>query len=301
MTSVIDSNGHSSPDHAGQTARYAESYSGFGQSKDSVVSILKVDAEYNALLDSCDYYLSRKQWSEAENAIRKCLRKFPASPLNGMLFFNLANSQMGREDFKKAEESFTLAIIREPFNPLYLTGRASCRLADRRPLDALEDLDLILASDSLNYQGNYLKATASRLSRDNKSAIDCLRRILRYDPDNPRALLTLGEIYLEESAYKDATTVLKKAILVLESQPENEDLLSDAYFSLSLNLLYDQELADAAETIREAITRFPREGRFYMVRGMHCRLTFQNSDAEINKKLAKDYGVDSETIDQFLP
>lgn len=260
-----------------------------------------IDKEYNMMLDSCEYYISRNHWKEAEESVRKCLRKYPASPLNGMLFYNLGMAQIGQEKYPEAEESFSLALVRDENNPQYLLGRARCRLLMKEPASAEEDLNLILSTDSLNFEALYNRSVSSRMEGKIEMAAEDLSRILRHQPEDLPALSSLGEIMINQGNYTEAESVLSKALQLHSASHSETDTSADDRFMLIMAYLGQEKDSEAEETIREALKSFPRDGRFYMTRAILSRKRFQNHDAALDKKIASQYGVDSQILDYFLP
>ncbi len=260
-----------------------------------------LDKEYNALLDSCEQYINHRYWKKAEVSVRKCLKMYPASPLNGMLFYNLAMAQIGQEKYSEAEESFTLALVRAENNPQYLLGRAKCRMLMKAPHKAMEDLDKILKSDTLNYDALYSRSMAGRLSGYTEEPTEDLRMILRHRPDDLQALSSLGAILVGNGSYHEAVCVLEKAVAIHEKNNNEEDMSADDRFMLIIAHLNLDHHSESEDVIREALKIFPRDGRFNMTSGMLERKRFQNSNAELDKKIAAQYGVESQILEYFLP
>ena len=59
-----------------------------------------------------------------------------------------------------------------------------------------------------------------------------------------------------------------------------------------------QEALDAA---KEAIAEHPHDGRLYLLRGWLKKQMLLYREADADRKLAIDYGVDPQTIERFLP
>lgn len=257
--------------------------------------------DYTEMLDSCEFHISKGNWKEAEKSVRNCLKTYPGSPLNGMLFYNLAMAQMGQEKYREAEESLTIALVRADNNPQYLLGRAKCRLLMKLPAKAMEDLDRILHIDSLNFDALYSRSVAERLTgRERKSAED-LRTILRHHPDDLPALSALGSILLEEGEYQQAAGLLEKAVGLYSAKGTLADGSADARFMLIMAHLFSDNYESSEEAIREALKIFPRDGRFYMTRAILERKRFQNNDAELDKKIAAQYGVEPQILEYYVP
>lgn len=250
--------------------------------------------DYNNMLDSCDYYLSRERWDDAERSIRTCLKMQPASPLNSMLFYNLGMAQLGNMKPHEAEDSFTLAIVKDRYNPKYLLARAKSRIMLIKLPQAQEDLDTILIKDSLNTEALHSRALVCRLTNKPHDAIPYLRRIINLNSEDVKAGLALSEVLIETGDYNEAYAILKD---YTSNDDETDSDIRFARMMAMFNLNKDDELS---EEIREGIGRYPRDGRYYMMRAALARRNFQNRDAEIDKKRALEFGISPEALSRFL-
>ena len=99
--------------------------------------------------------------------------------------------------------------------------------------------------------------------------------------------------YLPEAAgyYADA---------VARTRADDEDRVE---FQLGLieNLGHTGKLTEALDTAKDAIAEHPHDGRLYLLRGWIKKLLLIYREAEADKKLAIDYGVDSQTVERFFP
>lgn len=249
---------------------------------------------YEVMLDSCDYYLNRLKWDDAERSIRTCLRMQPASPLNTLLFYNLGMAQFNNYKPDKAEESFSLAIVRDELNPKYLLARSRARIHLIKLSEAEEDVDAVLAVDSLNTEALYTKALISRLLNHPEKAEPYLNKLLDLDTSDVNARISLSEILIGKGDFKAAYDMLK------DYYSNDSEVDADLRFNRMLSLLYMENDEMLTDEIRAGIAAYPREGRFYMIRAALERRRFQNQDAEVDKKRALEFGVSPEAISRFL-
>lgn len=74
-------------------------------------------------------------------------------------------------------------------------------------------------------------------------------------------------------------------------------------FELGLieNLGHQGKLQEALDTVKEALADNPHEGRLYLLRGWIKEKLLIYREAEADKKLAIEYGVDPQTVEHFIP
>jgi hypothetical protein len=69
-----------------------------------------------------------------------------------------------------------------------------------------------------------------------------------------------------------------------------------------LLLAFSQNKLAAEETIlKDAIRKWPRNPLLYLYRGVIHKNRYENKEAEIDKKLAIEYGADPQTVEIFFP
>ncbi|MDE6512384.1 MAG: hypothetical protein K2L00_09900, partial [Muribaculaceae bacterium] len=67
------------------------------------------------------------------------------------------------------------------------------------------------------------------------------------------------------------------------------------------NLGHLGKLTEALSTAKGAIEEHPHDGRLYLLRGWIKKLMLLYREADADKKLAIDYGVDYQTVQRFFP
>ena len=258
-------------------------------------SLFALADDYEALLDSADNYIKRSRWNEAAGCIRRSLRLKPASPLNAKLFSNLGVCLAQAGDIPGALEAFDLALVREPDSPSILYSRASTYVLSGKYPEALADLDHALAGDSLRQDALRLRGQlllASTKPEDTFKAERDFTTLQRHYPADPWGPAGLGGCHINREEFGQAAPLFAKAISLGSKE--------EFHISYITALLAIGSFSEAEEAIYQALELFPRSGELYLRRALLHKKTFRNSDMEIDKKFAREYGVDPQTIELFL-
>lgn len=162
----------------------------------------------------------------------------------------------------------------------------------------METLDTILLIDSVAEWPLQTRGLLRMRMADYKGAFDDFQRLTKSHPQNtwgPGGLAKCMEMqgYLSEAAgyYSDAIALTKA---------DDEDRVE---FQLGLieNLGHLGKLTEALSTAKEAIAEHPHDGRLYLLRGWIKKLLLLYREADSDRKLAIDYGVDYQTVQRFFP
>ncbi len=254
--------------------------------------------QYLLLADSAKYYIGKEEWSEAARCTREALRLDPANVGNIMLFNNLGLAAGMEGKIGEAMQCFEIALSRAPKSIPVLTSKAKIQIKASDSEGAMETLDTILSLDSLAEWPLQTRGLLLMRNADYKGAFEDFSILTKHYPDNtwgPGGLAKCMEMqgYLSEAAgyYSDA---IKRTL------PDDEDRVE---FQLGLieNLGHTGKLSEALETAKEAINEHPHDGRLYLLRGWIKKLLLIYREAEADKKLAIDYGVDLQTVERFFP
>ena len=253
---------------------------------------------YLQLADSAQYFIGKEDWSEAARCTREALRLDPANVGNVMLFSNLGLASGMEGKIGEAMQCFDIALSRAPKSIPVLTSKAKIQVKASDTEGAMETLNNILSIDSLAEWPLQTRGLLKMRIADYKGAYDDFRSLTKHFPDNtwgPGGLAKCMELqgYLSEAAgyYSDA---------IKRTQPDDEDRVE---FQLGLieNLGHTGKLTEALEIAKEAISEHPHDGRLYLLRGWIKKLLLIYREAEADKKLAIDYGVDYQTVARFFP
>ncbi len=271
------------------------------QAASATQEIKKTTPEYKRYLelaDSAQFFIGKEDWSEAARCTREALRLEPANIGNVMLFNNLGLASGMEGKIGEAMECFEIALSRAPRSIPVLTSKAKIQIKASDTLGAMETLNTILSIDSLAEWPMQTRGLLRMREADYKGAYKDFSCLAKHFPNNtwgPGGLAKCMEMqgYLSEAAgyYADA---IKRTL------PDDEDRVE---FQLGLieNLGHTGKLTEALETAKEAIEEHPHDGRLYLLRGWIKKLLLIYREAESDKKLAIDYGVDLQIVERFFP
>ncbi|MDE6291143.1 MAG: hypothetical protein K2M16_06400 [Muribaculaceae bacterium] len=255
-------------------------------------------SRYLELADSARYHIGKEEWGEAARCTREAMRLEPGNVGNAMLFSNLGLAAGMEGKIGEAMECFDIALSRAPKSVPVLTSKAKIQIRANDTEGAMETIDTILDLDSLAEWPRQTRGLLRMRGADYKGAFEDFKTLTRNFQNNawgPGGLAKCMEMqgYPSEAAgyYADA---------ISRTKPGDEDRVE---FQLGLieNLGHTGKLTEALETAREALEEYPHDGRLYLLRGWIKKLLLIYREAEADKKLAIDYGVDSQTIERFFP
>lgn len=251
----------------------------------------ELKSDYMDMVDSADYYMSRSRWLDAEKFITAALRMEPANPANHLLWSNLGIVRRNRHDLKGSIEAFDIGLARAPRSTVLLSNRAYTHIEAGNDSEALLDLSTALDVDSLLELPRLARATILLNSGITGKAISDFSFLIRHNPKNPEALAGLAQCHAAEGNLPLASEVMAKACAIAP----DEDFLF-------LSILYDIESGStlkAADTLREALTLFPRSGKIYALRAKLHQMNYQHSEADAALKMAREFGADPHLIQQL--
>lgn len=94
---------------------------------------------YYVYLDSAQNCIDEKNWSKAEDFIRKSIKCEPGNPNNSLLISNLATIQRYQGKLEDAIKNYTLAIDMTPNAITLLNNRASLYIEANQVDNAMSD------------------------------------------------------------------------------------------------------------------------------------------------------------------
>ncbi len=251
-------------------------------------------ATYVALADSADYYIRKERWHDAERVTVQALRHEPANKSNYLLWSNLGIVRTQLDDFEGAMQAYEIGLACAPHSTTLLSNRARTLLTYNRTDDALADLDSALALDSLLQWPLRMRGLVMLGKGKPEAALDDLKRYLDHYPDDATIRIALGDAESMLGHYDRALEHYEKAEGLDKDSPEaTEKILLAAYA--------DHRLAEQEPRLKEALREWPRHAMFYLLRGTLHRQRYQTEDAELDKKLAVEYGADPHTVEIFFP
>ncbi len=265
------------------------------------ISLATDTPEYKRYLqfaDSAQYFIAKEEWSEAARCTREALRLDPGNVGNVLLFNNLGLAAGMEGKIGEAMQCFEIALSRAPKSIPVLTSKAKIQIQASDTEGSMETLNTILEMDSLSEWPLQTRGLLRMRNADYRGAYTDFMKLTKNHPENswgPGGLAKCMELqgHLSEAAgyYVDA---------ISRTLADDEDRVE---FQLGLieNLGHTGKLTEALETAKEAINEHPHDGRLYLLRGWIKKLLLIYREAEADKKLAIDYGVDYQTIERFFP
>ncbi|MFQ5855432.1 MAG: tetratricopeptide repeat protein [Anaerolineae bacterium] len=206
---------------------------------------------------------------------------------NRYLAQNLALAHEQQEDWESAAEAWRDMVRRRPRkenHPDYLDDNqvaglwrhtAECYRRAKNPAEAITCLQngLKYAPDDIEMRRELSEALIANEQVD--AAENELSRILERDPENIRALVRLGQLYLENRWWRrgdNAVEMLKRA---LELDPDHEDardVLGDHYIQQGNRYMGWGVYGQAAEQFRKGLEHLPDYPMLYAYLGVAERL-----------------------------
>ncbi len=170
-------------------------------------------ADRDVYLNIAQIYERGRQYTEAENSVRKAqtLAKDPQD--NEMAFFLLGAIYEKQKQYDKAEEQFKKVVAMNPKNAPAL-NYYGYMLADRGiRLDEAQEM-IQRALDQDPYNGAYLDSLGWVYFKENKldEAETNLHRAVQRDPNDPTIRTHLGDVYAKQGRTEQAAAEWEKAL-----------------------------------------------------------------------------------------
>lgn len=255
-------------------------------------------SNYYQLADSAQHYIGREQWNDASRCIREAMRLEPANVGNVMLFANLGLATGMEGKYGEAMQCFDIALARAPKSIPVLSSKAKVQILASDTDGAMETLDNILELDSTAQWPRQTRGLMRLRGHDFRGAFTDFNYLYKKYPDDPWGPGGLAKCMEAQGRPAEAAGYYRDAIQ--RCRADDDDIVE---FQLGLieNLGHTGQLQEALDTAKDAISTHPHEGRLYLLRGWIKQKLLIYREAEADKKLAIDYGVDSQTIEQFFP
>lgn len=249
--------------------------------------------EYLALVDSADNYMRRERWQDAENVIERAMRLEPGSFSNSMLFSNLGVARTHLKRYDDALEAFRLGLSIAPGSSTLRNNRATTLMYLGKYHAALNDLDESLEIDSLQEWPRRMRGLLRLGINDVEGARADLTKAVVLFPPNGSTLGALARVEMREGHASEALTLFDKAI-ALDDNPESR--LERILLKIAM-----KRYTEAREDIAESMQKYPDDGDFFVARGYLHLLNYRYEEAEIDKKIALEKGVDAQFVERFIP
>ncbi len=255
-------------------------------------SLNMVAQTYIQYVDSADNYIKIENWKEAERTTIAALKTMPANKLNYMLWSNLGDIRTRMEDYDGALQAFEIALAGSPDKKPVLNNRAFTYIRMGNYPEALNDINESLKLDSvqewcLNMRGVLLFGEG----KYNEAEKDFESLKLHF-PDNAAAYAGLGKIEATRGNTDQSISNLEKSIELKSEE--------NTWFYLVLVNIEADRIPTAKEHLLNALKRFPRSGNLFLLRGVIHKKNFENDLAEMDKKIAVQYGADPQLVERFF-
>lgn len=248
---------------------------------------------YIQYVDSADFYIKRKMWNDAERMTLGALKQFPANKLNYLLWSNLGDIRLALGKTEDALQAFDIGVIGAPENTNLLNKRAHARFQAKMDSLALRDLDKSLEIDSVQRWPLRTRGMWMLSQKRYDIARNDFETLKRHFPLDEGAYMGLGQLEAINGNSEKALEMYDKA---LELNANEETW----FYKITIEIESDK-LEKAEDDLRYSLKRFPRCGNLYLLRGLIHKIKFQNEAAEIDRKIALEYGSDPLVVEKILP
>ena len=225
--------------------------------------------------------------------IVNALRLEPANKSNYLLWSNLGIVRDRIGNTEGALQAFDIGLASAPRSTVLLANRAYTLMETGRDKEALRDLDLALEIDStllvprLSRAGLHLNARRLAEARKDYAAA------VSIHPDSAGGHEGLGDVASLQGDNRKASEEYAREIAIADSE--------NLRFKKILALIGAEDTNTAEEEMHTAIGKFPRSGGLHLLRGVLHKRKYQNAEAEIERKLALEYGADPDLVEAMLP
>lgn len=265
---------------------------------EAVCASAQTASDYYQLADSAQYFIGKEQWGDAARCIRKAMRLEPANVGNVMLFANLGLATGMEGKYGEAMQCFDIALARAPKSIPVLSSKAKIQILASDTDGAMDTLDTILSLDSTAQWPRQTRGLMRLRIHDFRGAFTDFNFLYKNYPDDSWGPGGLAKCMEAQGRPAEAAGFYRDAIQRCNS---NDDDIVEFQLGLIENLGHNGQLQEALDTAKVAISSHPHEGRLYLLRGWIKQKLLIYREAEADKKLALDYGVDPQIVEQFLP
>lgn len=248
---------------------------------------------YIQYVDSADFYIKREMWNDAERVTIAAIKLTPANKLNKYLWSNLGDIRTNLEDYPGALQAFEIGLASDPKSTAILTKRAYTYLKMNKQQEAISDINNALAIDSIMEWPLRMRAILLFSKGDYANAEKDYRSLVAHHPQNPDGYLGLGKIEAMKGDHKKSLELLKKSLDLRQDE--------ETWFYIIMVNIEANDIANAKDELFTALKRYPRSGNLYLLRGVIHKLNYENDLAEMDKKIAVDYGADPLLVEKYFP
>lgn len=247
---------------------------------------------YLELADSADRCIAHEKWKLAEAALTEALRLEPANKSNAMLLSNLGVVRSNLCDFKGAFEAFDVALVLAPQSRSIRINRARTFLEINDEEGALEDLNYILDSDSIQEWSLRTRGLLLMSRKEYEAGLVDISRHQRHYPADAELLAAAGAASAAMGNNREAIEWYDKSIETHQTK--------EAWFARTLLKIHEGDLGKADDDIRRAIAIYPDYGDLYLLRAMLKKLNHLITEYEEDRRLALKKGASQSLASALL-
>ncbi len=241
------------------------------------------EENYYSLMGDADKAISDGKWDEAEDLLRRAMRKEPSKPSNVLLLSNLGMVQFydGRDN--EAIATLTDAHNIAPASVTVLMNRARVYTSTGQPDLAVEDYSRVIRLDSTLTEPRFYRAMLRLNARKIQEASADIDTLAMMAPSDRLTNVAQATVLMAKADFKAAIPHLSTAIKL---QPD-----ASYYSSRALCYLYTDDPAAAADDIAHGIELDPTDGELYLYRAVLNKMRYRPDDAKADAEKAVKFGV----------
>ncbi len=266
----------------------AMAISSFGQNAQSS----EVPTEVLKLVSEADSVIAIGEWSKADSLLVEAINLRPNDPGNVLLLSNLGIVRFQKGDEKSALETLNEAHRIAPISVTVLSNRARVFLGMNKKDEAIADYERIMELDSTMTEPYFYRGMVSFSRGDIPAAEADFSKLQKLAPDEETTLLAMATIQTAQGKNLEARDNYRKLI---EISPAAE-----YYSGLIENLLALDDLTEASNEIAAAISKYPVDPEFYIMRAVLNKRLYRLDDARNDARKAVSLGADKEQVNLIL-
>ena len=258
-----------------------------------LASGVDIDEEdpYYILSGQADKAIAEGDYEAAAARLLEAMSVRPDTPENVMLLSNLGMVYSYLDRDSLAVATLSKALDRAPAMRTVLANRAQILLKMGRDLDARRDLDRLIAVDSLNAKGRYLRGLLALAANQDTIAESDFAILESLDPKGLPTAIGRASLLTKQGHMAEALPYLQR-MASLDPQPEHFAVLAETLLALG-------ELTRAGEVLKDGLEKFPDNAELYYCRAKYHRDLYELDQARRDARLAQKLGIPREKIKEL--
>lgn len=234
---------------------------------------------YFLLSGQADKAIDQGDYQAAIDRMREAIAIKPDAAENVLLLSNLGMLYAALDQDSLAMNSYNEALRRAPAMRTVLLNRARLLLKTGKIKNAKSDLDKLIAIDSLDVRGRYLRGMIGLTLADTVTAAADFAVLEALEPastDTYTAMLSLN------TARADLNACLPYArkLIAVDPMPEYYTIAAQA-------LIAKEDYSEAGAVLNEGISKFPENSMLYSQRAALHRLLYRYDEAQKDQAKAQ--------------